>query len=374
MGGAFSLGRIFGIQFRIHYSWFIIFLLITVSLSWQYFPYAYPEWSAPIYWLTGIATSLLFFTSVVAHELAHSLVGRANGIPVKSITLFLFGGMAHMTREASRHGAEFRMALAGPVASLAIGGLFFVLYLLLQSVNEPVAALTFWLARINVVLALFNLIPGFPLDGGRVFRSLLWRFSGNYQRATRIAFEVGRGVGYLFVAGGVILMFLSRENWFNGLWLAFIGIFLTYMATASYRQTQWQAALLGVKVADVMTTTCPVISSYVTISRVVQDYIFVGGHQCFMVTDGGELKGILTLRNIKSVDQKTWDTTAVGDVMTPAERLKVVRMDEEVLSVLEQMEEYGISQMPVESEGRIIGLVTRDDALRLLYTRSRLGI
>ena len=374
MGGAFSLGRIFGIQFRIHYSWFIIFVLITGSLSWQYFPYTYPEWSAPTYWLTGIATSLLFFASVVAHELAHSLVARANDIPVKSITLFLFGGVAHMTREASRHGAELRMALAGPVASLVIGGLFFGLHLLLQSVNEPVAALTFWLARINVVLALFNLIPGFPLDGGRVFRSLLWRFSGNYQRATRIAFEVGRGVGYLFVAGGVILMFLSRENWFNGLWLAFIGIFLTYMATASYRQTQWQAALMGVKVADVMTTTCPVISPYVTISRVVQDYIFVGGHQCFMVTDGGELQGILTLRNIKSVDQKTWDTTAVSDVMTPAERLKVVRRDEEVLSVIEQMEEYGISQMPVESEGRVIGLVTRDDVLRLLYTRSRLGI
>ncbi len=374
MGGAFSLGRIFGIQFRIHYSWFIIFVLITGSLSWQYFPYTYPEWSAPTYWLTGIATSLLFFASVVAHELAHSLVARANDIPVKSITLFLFGGVAHMTREASRHGAELRMALAGPVASLVIGGLFFVLHLLLQSVNEPVAALTFWLARINVVLALFNLIPGFPLDGGRVFRSLLWRFSGNYQRATRIAFEVGRGVGYLFVAGGVILMFLSRENWFNGLWLAFIGIFLAYMATASYRQAQWQAALMGVKVADVMTTTCPVISPYVTISRVVQDYIFVGGHQCFMVTDGRELQGILTLRNIKSVDQKTWDTTAVSDVMTPAERLKVVRMDEEVLSVIEQMEEYGISQMPVESGGRIIGLVTRDDVLRLLYTRSRLGI
>jgi len=374
MGGAFSLGRIFGIQFRIHYSWFIIFVLITGSLSWQYFPYTYPEWSAPTYWLTGIATSLLFFASVVAHELAHSLVARANDIPVKSITLFLFGGVAHMTREASRHGAELRMALAGPVASLVIGGLFFGLHLLLQSVNEPLAALTFWLARINVVLALFNLIPGFPLDGGRVFRSLLWRFSGNYQRATRIAFEVGRGVGYLFVAGGVILMFLSRENWFNGLWLAFIGIFLTYMATASYRQTQWQAALMGVKVADVMTTTCPVISPYVTISRVVQDYIFVGGHQCFMVTDGGELQGILTLRNIKSVDQKTWDTTAVSDVMTPAERLKVVRRDEEVLSVIEQMEEYGISQMPVESEGRVIGLVTRDDVLRLLYTRSRLGI
>ncbi len=374
MGGAFSLGRIFGIQFRIHYSWFVIFLLITVSLSWQYFPYTYPEWSMTTYWLTGTGTSLLFFTSVVAHELAHSLVGRANGIPVKSITLFLFGGVAHMTREATRHGAEFKMALAGPVASLVIGGIFFLLHLLLQGISEPVAALAFWLARINAVLALFNLIPGFPLDGGRVFRSLLWRFTGNYKRATRVAVEVGRGVGYLFIAGGVVLMFLYPKNWFNGLWLAFIGLFLSYMATASYRQAQWQAALQGVRAADVMTTTCPVISPDVTISRLVQDYIYLSGHRCFLVTDGGELRGILTLRNIKSVDQRSWDRTSVGDIMTPSARLKVAQPDEEVLSVFEQMEEYGISQMPVVSEGRIIGLVVRDDIIRLLYTRSRLGI
>ena len=374
MGGAFSLGRIFGIQFRIHYSWFIIFLLITVSLSWQYFPYTYPEWSMPTYWLTGIATSLLFFSCVVAHELAHSLVGRANGIPVKSITLFLFGGVAHMSREASGHRAEFRMAMAGPVASLVIGGLFFLLYLALQHVSEPIAALAFWLAQINVVLAIFNLIPGFPLDGGRVFRSLLWRFSGNYQRATRIAVEVGRSVGYLFVVGGIVLMFLYPGRWFNGLWLAFIGLFLSYVATASYRQTQWQAALQGVRVADVMTTYCPVISPDITISQVVQAYIFTSGHRCFMVTANGELQGILTLRNIKSVERKNWDNTSVGDVMTRSERLKVVQPDEEVLSVIERMEEHGISQMPVVSEGRITRLIARDDILRLLYTRSRLGI
>lgn len=374
MGGAFNLGRIFGIQFRIHYSWFIIFVLITVSLSWEYFPYTYPEWSVTAYWLTGIGTSLLFFTSVVAHELAHSLVGRANGIPVKSITLFLFGGVAHTTREATRHGAEFKMALAGPVASLVIGGIFFLLHLGLQGISEPIAALGFWLAQINAVLALFNLIPGFPLDGGRVFRSLLWRFTGNYKRATRVAVEVGRGVGYLFIAGGVVLMFLYPKSWFNGLWLAFIGLFLSYMATASYRQAQWQAALQGVRAADVMTTTCPAISPDMTVSRLVQDYIYLSGHRCFMVTDGGGLRGILTLRDIRSVEQKSWDTTSAGDIMTPAERLKVARPEEEVLGVLEQMEEYGISQMPVVSEGRIIGLVTRDDIIRLFYARSRLGI
>lgn len=374
MGGAFSLGRIFGIQFRIHYSWFFIFVLITVSLSWQYFPVAYPQWSTPTYWLTGVATSLLFFSSVVAHELAHSLVGRANGIPVKSITLFLFGGVAHMTREATRHGAEFRMALAGPLASLVIGGLFFLLHLVIQNINEPIAALAFWLAQINVVLALFNLIPGFPLDGGRIFRSLLWRFSGNYQRATRIAVEVGRGVGYLFVLAGIVLMFLYPGSWFNGLWLAFIGLFLSYMATVSYRQAQWQAALQGVRVADVMTTYCPAIAPDIAISRVVQDYIFTSGHRCFMVTADGELQGILTLRNIKSVDQKNWESTPVGEVMTPSERLQVVQQEEEVLGAIERMEEYGISQMPVVSEGRIIGVIARDDVLRLLYTRSRLGI
>ena len=374
MGGAFSLGRILGIQFRIHYSWFFIFVLITVSLSWQYFPYNYPEWSAPTYWLTGTATSLLFFSSVVAHELAHSLVGRANGIPMRSITLFLFGGVAHMGREATGHRAEFRMAMAGPLASLLIGGLFFVLHLLLQNVNEPIAALSFWLAQINVVLAIFNLIPGFPLDGGRVFRSLLWRFSGNYQRATRIAVEVGRGVGYLFIAAGIVLMLLYPGRWFNGLWLAFIGMFLIYVATASYRQAQWQAALQGVRVTDVMTTYCPVISPDMTISQVVQQYIFTIGHRCFMVTAGDELQGILTLQNIRSVERKNWDNTAVGDAMTRSELLKVVPPEEEVLSVIEQMEEYGISQMPVVSEGRIIGLIARDDVLRLLYTRSRLGI
>ena len=374
MGGAFTLGRIFGIQFRLHYTWFVIFVLITVSLSWQYFPLAYPEWNTLTYWVTGIFTSLLFFISVVAHELAHSLVGRANGIPVKSITLFLFGGVAHMTREAPRHSAELKMALAGPVSSLVIGGLFFLLHLLLQGINEPLAAMAFWLAQINVVLAIFNLIPGFPLDGGRVFRSLLWRFSGNYERATRIAVQVGRGVGYLFILGGVLIMFLFREQWFSGLWLAFIGWFLTYVASASYRQAQWQAALQGITASEIMTSTCPVVPSDVTINRLVQEYIFAGGHRCFLVTDDGELKGILTLRNIKAVSQLKWEITRVRDVMTPAEKLKVAYPDQDILSVLEQMDENSISQMPVVNEGRVVGLVTRDNLIRLLYTRSKLGI
>jgi len=374
MGSAFNLGKIFGIQFRLHYTWFIIFVLITVSLSWQYLPFAYPGWQAPIYWVVGIFTSLLFFSSVVAHELAHSLVGRANGIPVKSITLFIFGGVAHMTREAEHHSAELKMAAAGPLSSLAIGGLFFVIHLLVRGVSEPVAAMTFWLAQINVVLAVFNLIPGFPLDGGRVFRSLLWRFSGNYQRSTRIAVGVGKGVGYLFILGGLLVIFFFPGQWFNGLWLAFIGWFLSYVASTSYRQAQWQAVLQGIKVSELMTSDCPTVPPDITIGNLIHHYVFTSGHRCFLVTDGVELKGILTLQDIKSVAQANWEVTQVKNAMSPLERLKLAHPQQDAMSVLEQMNENSISQMPVVSEGRVVGLITRDGMLRLLRTLSRLGI
>ena len=374
MGGAFTLGKIFGIQFRLHSTWFIIFVLITVSLAWRYFPLVYPDWNGLTYWVTGIFTSLLFFSSVVAHELAHSLVGRANGIPVKSITLFLFGGVAHMTREATRHSAELKMAAAGPLSSLVIGGLFFLLHLLLQGISEPIAAMAFWLAQINVVLAVFNLIPGFPLDGGRVFRSLLWRFSGDYKSATRIATHVGQGVGYLFILGGIVIMFLFSGQWFSGLWLAFIGWFLTYVASASYRQAQWQLALQGLTASDMMTSSCPVVSSEVTVGHLIQEYIFTGGHRCFLVTDDGELKGILTLGNIKSVAQPDWEVTQVRNAMTPVEKLSIAYPDQDILGVLEQMDEHNINQMPVVSEGRVVGLITRDNVARFLHTRSELKI
>lgn len=374
MGGAFNLGKIFGIRFRLHYSWFIIFILITFSLSWQYFPLVYPGWNKLLYWIVGIFTSLLFFASVVAHELAHSLVGRANGIPVKSITLFIFGGIAHMTREAARHGAELKMAVAGPASSLAIGGLFFLLHLLMRGISEPVMAMAFWLAQVNTILAIFNLVPGFPLDGGRVLRSLLWRFSGDYKRSTRIATRVGQGVGYLFILAGILIVFLFPQQWFSGLWLAFIGWFLSTMASASYRQAQWQRALQGVTVSEMMTSDCPAVPSNVIVNHLVQEYIFSRGHRCFLVVDEGELKGILTLQNIKSVAQPKWEVTQLKNIMTPVEKLKVAYPDQDALSVLEQMDENDINQMPVVSEGRIIGLIARDNVIGFLRTRAELGM
>ena len=375
MGSAFNLGRIFDIQFRLHYTWFIIFLLITFSLSWQVFPALYPGWTVLTYWIIGIVTSLLFFASVVAHELAHSLVARFYGIPVKGITLFIFGGVAQMAREAARPGVELKMAAAGPACSLVIGGLFALLWLSTQGVIEPIAALAFWLAQINVVLAVFNLIPGFPLDGGRVFRSLLWRFTGNYRRSTQIAVRVGQGVGYLFILLGILVILLRPFGlgWFSGLWLAFIGWFLENAASSSYRQVKWRDTLHGFSASQVMTSVYPTVSPNITVRELVQGYILTGGHHLFMVADEGRLVGILTLDDIKSVSQPSWEATQVREIMTPVDKLKVVHPDQDALSLLEQMEADDINQMPVVSGDRVIGLVTRDNLIRFLRIRSELG-
>ncbi|MFC1940840.1 site-2 protease family protein [Chloroflexota bacterium] len=253
MGKAFNLGKLFGIQFRLHFTWFVIFLLVTALL-------VYPNHLQWLYWITGIVTSLLFFASVVAHELAHSLVGRANGIPIKSITLFIFGGVAQMGKEATRPGAELKMAVAGPLCSLVLGGFFGLLWLLLPSITEPIATMILWLAVMNAALAAFNLIPGFPLDGGRVFRSLLWHFTGNYNHSTRIATRIGQGIGYLFIVGGILIILLRPFglSWFDGVWISFIGWFLESAASASYRQIRWQEASHTLTVSPVTPPDHPV--------------------------------------------------------------------------------------------------------------------
>lgn len=373
MDSAFNIGKIFGIQLRIHYTWFVIFTLVTLSL-------VFPNFSRWYDWVIGIVASLLFFASVVAHELAHSLVGRAYGVPVRSITLFIFGGIAQMTREPSRPGAEFRMAAAGPLCSLVIGGLFFLILLLIR-VTEPVYIMIQWLAIINVALAVFNLIPGFPLDGGRVFRSILWRASGDYMRSTRIATQVGRGVGYMFIAGGIVIIFMQFRglhpfglNWFSGLWLAFIGWFIENTASASYRQTKWRAALHGLTAAQVMTADIPVVPPDTTINRLVQGYVIPSGRHYFIVVGDGRLEGIVTLQNIKAVPQQKWEVTQVRDIMTPVDKLEVAHLEQDALSVMEQMDENSINQIPVVSEGRVVGLIDRDNLIRFLHTRSELRI
>jgi Zn-dependent protease len=386
--GGFNLGKIFGIQVRLHYTWFVIFFLVTFTL-------VNPNWTQPLSWVIGIIASLLFFASVLAHELAHSLVGRANGIPVKSITLFIFGGVAQMGKEATKANAELKMAAAGPACSLAIGGIFGLIWFFIQNVTgatgnlfslfwqsfaglaeTPVAEMArglTWLAFTNVALAAFNLIPGFPLDGGRVLRSLMWRFSGNYKRSTQIATRMGQGVAYAFILGGILIMFLLGE-WLSGLWLVLIGWFLQGTASMSYRQAQWREALHGLTASELMTSDYIAVPPDISIRQLVQEHVIPKGRHLFLVTDGERLKGILTMQNIKAVPQARWDATRVEQIMVPASRLKIASPEQDALSVAEQMDASEINQMPVASEGRVIGLVTRDNLLRFLRTRAELGI
>ena len=366
MRSGLNLGRIFGIQLRIHFSWFIIFALVTVSL-------VYPDWADWRIWAIGIVASLLFFASVLAHELSHSLVGRANGIEIKSITLFIFGGMAQMTREAKQAGAEFKMAAAGPACSLVLGGLFALLWFFIRDMNPLIATMFLWLGIVNGALALFNLIPGFPLDGGRVFRSILWRVSGDYQRATRIATRVGQVVAWCFIAGGIVLLVFFQQ-WINGIWLAFIGWFLLTAASNSHRQARWQNSLRGFTASQVMTPTTTTVPPDISVKQLVQNHVLPTGRRFFLVVEENRVKGIVTLSNIKSLPQPSWETTPVAKIMLPINRMKVARPEEDALSIMEAMAGSDINQIPVVSEGRIIGVITRENLIRFLRTRSDLGV
>jgi Zn-dependent protease len=221
------IGKVFGISLKLHYSWFFIFALVTWALAGSYFPSTYPSWSLSARIIAGVITSFLFFGSVLAHELMHSIVSQRQGIPVQSITLFIFGGVSQITEEPKQPKDEFRMAIAGPLTSLLIGGILFGVYFAWHGTDsfpvQFITAIAYWLGYINLVLGVFNLIPGFPLDGGRVFRSLLWWRSGNLRSATKVASNIGRIVGFLFIFVGIWLIFTG--NWINGIWLALIGWF-----------------------------------------------------------------------------------------------------------------------------------------------------
>jgi Zn-dependent protease/CBS domain-containing protein len=372
MNNAFSIGRLFGISLRLHYSWFFIFILVTASLAFGgLYPPGLPLWQGVV---GGVITSLLFFASVVAHEITHSLVARRYGIPVHNITLFIFGGMAQITKEADRPSAEAVMAAAGPLSSFVIAGIFGVLWLAVhQSGIEAAIASIAWLAYINLLLGAFNLIPGFPLDGGRILRAILWKTRGNYKQATRLASLIGRGVGYLFILGGLMFAVLL-QNLFQGIWLAFIGWFLANAASSSWRQIVLRDTLLNLKAAQIMATDCVAVPSSTPLTELVREYVLQAGRRCFLVNSGSRLEGIITLSNIKAIPRPRWETTTAGDTMIPVGKLKTVSPNDNAFGVLGQMEEAGVDHIPVADGGRVIGLISRESLLNLMRTRAELGI
>jgi Zn-dependent protease/predicted transcriptional regulator len=375
LGGGVPIGKAFGISLRLHYSWFLIFALVTWALATGYFPSEYPSWSLSVRIAAGLITSLLFFGSVMVHELMHSIVSQRQGVPVQSITLFFLGGVSQITSEPKEPKDEFRMAIAGPLSSLVIGGILLGIYFQLRSGNSFAAqfatAVTYWLGIINLFLGVFNLIPGFPLDGGRVLRSLIWWRRRDLTRATRIASNVGRGVGFVFIFVGIYFIFTS--NWFNGIWLALIGWFLESAAVGSYRQLLMQEMLKGHVAREIMSSDCAVVPPDMTIDQLVNGNILASGRRCFPVGSGSEIVGLMTLHNVKEVPREQWTTETIKEAMTPFDRLKWVRPDEELSSVLRILTENNINQVPVVQDNKIIGMVTRENLLNFVNIRSKLG-
>ncbi len=373
------IARIGGISINIHVSWFLIFILITWTLAVSYFPLNYPAWSPALYWTVGLVTSILFFVSVLLHELAHSFVAKARGLPVHDITLFILGGVAQLSEEPQTPGTEFVMAVVGPLASIVLGVCFVAVSFAARGVIPPLAALAGYLAFINVLLGFFNLIPGFPLDGGRVLRSILWQATGNLQRATRWASLVGQVVAYLFILAGIAMVFgvhipFLGTGLVSGLWFVFIGWFLDNAASSSYRQLTVKNLLAGHKVREVMSRDCPEVSPGLTIERLVNEYVLPAGARCFPVVQGSLVRGLLTIHNIKGVPQGRWGTTTVEQVMTPLDGLKRVGPEEELWAAMQNMTADGVNQLPVMDDGQLLGMLGRDNIVSFIRIKGELGI
>ena len=364
----FRLGRILGIPIYLHASWFIIFVLITLSLS-VYFAHLNPHWTRAQHWTVGIATSLLFFGSVLFHELAHSVVALRYRIPVMSITLFVFGGIARIGREPSSAKQEFNIAVAGPISSYLLAVGFYALARALAGV-EMLVALATWLAQINFLLATFNLIPGFPLDGGRILRSVVWAWKRDYARATRVAARGGQIFAYLLIFIGIWQAL--GGNFVGGLWLAFIGWFLLTAAQESYAQVAMRRMLEGLRAADIMSPEVPTISRDLSLEDFVRE-LFRTGRRCHLVVSDGHLVGMMDVHQLNRIPREEWATTSVQAAMLPPGKIHWVRPEQPLLSILERMQSEDVNQMPVVDGERIIGIVSRDSILRVLQNRMEIG-
>lgn len=366
------LGKVFGVPVRIDASWLLIFVWVTWSLAGGYFPRHYPGWSSTLSWGIGLLTSLLFFVSVLLHELGHALVAHAMGTQVREITLFLFGGMAEIADEPASAGRELKMAVAGPLVSLGLSALFGILHLATQGLSQPVSAIGLYLAGINLTLGVFNLVPGFPLDGGRVLRAILWRVRRDLAWATRWASRIGQGVAYLFIILGIARAF--GGDWVNGLWVAFIGLFLDNAARSAYYQLGLRNLLRGHTVSEVMTAECIVVPPQLTLDVLVEQYLIPTGRRCFAVGSQGKILGLLTIHNIRAVPRERWRETHAGEALTPLDQLRVVSPLTPLWEALQGMTAEGVNQLPVVSDGVLAGMLTREHLLTYIRNRSELGV
>jgi len=357
------LGTLLGVPVNLDYSWFIIFILVTWTLASSYFPSEFQGWPTMEYWITGAVTAVLFFMSVLLHELGHSVVAMKYKIPVRKITLFIFGGVAQIGSEPPYAMAEFWIAIAGPIVSFMLAGMFGLLQSILTGI-APVLALAKYLAYINGTLGLFNLIPGFPLDGGRVFRAIVWGVTKNFKRATLIAANIGRVIAYLFILFGVFQMF--RGNFGNGLWIAFIGWFLENAASSQVRQQRFQDLLAAYDVSQAMSRNFMIMLRDTTFQKLMDLNVLGESKRFIVVKDKDEMVGLLTPDQINQVSSKEWNSTTIGQKMLPIDQTQAVPPDKPLFDAIQMMDKLGVNQLPVIEAGNLLGILSRASLLNFL--------
>jgi len=369
MEGLPKIGRLFGISIRLHYTWVLAFAMITAIMITQ-FPEALPLWQRVI---LGLVTSLLFLISVSIRSFIISLVAINRGISVKRITLFVFGGGAEISKEVTRPVLEVLIAATGLLSTLLLCGVFYGIYAILFNTGSVVAYVVIqWIAYIFFMLFLFHLIPGFPLDAGIILRALLWKVTGDYDRSTRITSLIGWAIGWLGIAGGILLL-ITAQQWFNGLTLVGVGWVLQSAAAQSRRRAIQREALQPVKTEDIMTRECPLISIQSTVSQLISDHILTTGQRYCLIGDDDKLEGAVTIENVKRVKKKHRGAH-LGKIMTPISELKLAHPQQSAASVLGQMDEQWVDYMPVLENDKIVGIVSRESLEHLAQTRNELGV
>jgi Zn-dependent protease/predicted transcriptional regulator len=366
--------RIRGIQIVIDYSWFIIFFLVLYMMAESYFPETHQQFTTIQYWLMGFAATTLLFASVLLHELAHSFVAIKHGVLVSSIRLFVFGGVAQVSSEPRSGRHEFLIALAGPATSMALafffGGIYFLM--LLSGLFPSVAAVAWYLASANVILAIFNMIPGFPLDGGRILRAILWDRWNDMARATKVVSQIGNGFALFLILFGM-LQFLVTQSLISGLWLIFIGLFLKQSATGSYQAVVLRQALAGVQIRQIMTENIVTVDWLTSVDELVRDYVYKHQFTTFPVFHLGEFIGMVSLEEVKAIPKELWGFKQVRDIMTQIESVPSLKPTDDATEALARMVSSDIGCMPVLEEGHLVGIVSRRDIMNLFKIKSDLG-
>ena len=364
------IGRILDIPIYLDYSWFLVLALITWMLAADYFPVEFKNWSVLTYWVVGLVTSIFFFVSILLHELGHSVIAKNYKVKVKRITLFIFGGVAEITGEPPKSSAEFWIAIAGPITSFLLAGIFYLLGNAFSGNNYFIAFFSY-LAYINLILAVFNLIPGFPLDGGRVLRAIVWGVTKNLKRATIIAGNVGRFFGFFFIMIGVFQVF--QNNFFDGLWIAFIGWFLESAANSQIQRQALDELLFGHRVSEAMSTNLGIVYPDSSIQEIIDNHFIAADRRSLLVKDDNSIVGYLTPSQVNSVSVNERQNKTVKDTMVPVQGMIKVNSDTPLLDALKTIDENDLKEVPVTEDGNFVGILNHESIIKFIFSLHRQG-